>query len=93
MPEIFNDPEFESYRVKEIEEGVLVLKELSNSLPNPSSDYFKGAMYMLKRIINLPVKMVPVENKSQKEQAEDLKAKAFAVFEVKMMRGFLEEEK
>ncbi len=92
MPEIFNDPEFEKYRVLEIEEGVLILRELALSLPNPSPDYFRGAIYMLKRIINLPMKMVPVENQSQKKQAEILKAKAFDTFEAKMMRKFVLED-
>ncbi len=87
MPEIFNDPEFEKYRVMEIEEGTLFLKVVSNS----SSDYFRGAMDMLKRIINLPIKMVP-KGSSQEEQAEVLKAKAFDAFEAKMIRRFVQED-
>lgn len=88
MPEIFNDLEFEGYRVKEIEEGVLFLREVLNGSSNP--EYFKGAVEMLRRIINLPLKMVPFENKSQREQAEFLKAKAFDVFEAKTIRKFVE---
>ncbi len=95
MPEIFNDPEFESYRVKEIEEGVQFLKDAlyNTKFVNYSPEYFKGAMEMLKHIINLPMRMIPEGNESQKKQAESLRAKAFAIFEAKMMRGFLEEEK
>ena len=88
MPEIFNDPEFEQYRVLEIEEGVRALGEL---LQDENPERFTGAMDMLKRIINLPIKMVPANNESQKEQAKMLKARAFSVFEVRMMRRFLEE--
>lgn len=83
MPEIFNDPEFEKYRVLEIEEGVNILKDAVNGA---SADYFKGAMDMLKRVMSIPVKMAP--EGSQKEQAKSLKAKAFSTFEAKMIRKF-----
>lgn len=89
MPEIFNDPEFEKYRVKEIEEGVLFLREMINK---SSPEYFAGSMDMLRRIMSLPLKMVPLENQSQKKQAEILRARAFDTFESKMMRKFVLED-
>jgi len=91
MPEIFNDPEFEKYRILEIEEGVLMLREFLSFAPKSAvnSDYVQGAMEMLRRIMNLPLKMVPENNESQKEQAKALKVKAFATFETKMLRRFV----
>ncbi len=87
--DLLNDPEFEKYRVKEIEEGVLMLRSVING---NSSDYFKGAMDMLRRIINVPTVMIPRNNESQRLQADTLKAKAFDVFEAKMIRKFAQEE-
>ncbi len=87
--DLFNDPEFEKYRIKEIEEGILMLHSITNG---QSPDYFHGAMAMLRRIIALPVKLIPKENESQRVQAETLKARAFDAFEVKMMRKFVQEE-
>lgn len=88
MVELFNDPEFEKYRVKEIEEGVILLKEVYNG--KESMDYFRGAMDMLKRVLNVPPRLIP-PGSSQKDQADILKAKAFDAFEVKMMRKFTED--
>lgn len=86
--DLLNDLEFQAYRVKEIEEGVLFLRKVSDY----GSDYFKGAMDMLKAVINLPTKLIPPTNESQKVQAEILKARAFDAFEAKMMRRFVQEE-
>ena len=89
--DLLNDQQFLEYRVKEIEEGVLVLRQLYLFNVDKRPDMFLGAMEMLRRIINLPEKMIP-EDSSQKEQAKILKAKGLAVFESRMMRIFLEEE-
>lgn len=85
---LFNE-EFEPYRQLEIQEGVQALKELSKDEFNP--DCYTGAMWMLKRIINLPVKMANEESKEQMEQAEALRRSALAYFEAKMVRSFLDE--
>lgn len=87
--DLFNDPEFEKYRVKEITEGVNLLREV---VKGQSPDYFRGAMDMLKRIINIPILLIPGTNESQRAQAEMLKAKAFDAFEVKMIRKFVQED-
>lgn len=87
--EIFSDSEFERYRVAELEEGLSVLKM---ALDNPNPEYLKGAMDMLKRVINLPPKLVPKENESRRIQAQALKAKAIAVFESKLLRMFVESD-
>lgn len=89
MPEIFNDPEFEKYRVLEIEEGVLMLREM---IKEESPEYFRGAMEMLQRIMTIPMKMVSPSSEPQKIQAKILKYKAFDTFEVKMMRKFVLED-
>lgn len=88
--DLFNDPEFEKYRVKEIEEGVHFLSDIVQN--RESMEYFRGSMAMLKRIINLPISMIPPENKSQQEQAKVLKSKAFDLFEAKMIRKFVQED-
>jgi hypothetical protein len=68
---------------------VAFLRKIGDGVP---SDYFLGAMGMLKSIINLPMKLIPNGNDSQKKQVEVLKAKAFDLFETKMIRRFVEEE-
>jgi hypothetical protein len=68
---------------------VAFLRKIGEGVPH---DYFFGAMEMLKRIINLPVKLIPAGNESQKKQVEILKAKAFDAFETKMIRKFVMED-
>ena len=89
MPEIFNDPEFEKYLMLQIEEGVNLLRDVVNSDKSP--EYFRGAMTMLRKTMSVPTKMVPAGS-SQKDQADMLRAKAFAAFEAKMIRKFVQEE-
>ena len=88
--DLFNDPEFEKYRALEIEEGISFLRSVDS---DASSDYFKGAMAMLKRIVKLPIKMIPPENISQKEQAKTLINRAYAVFETKMIKHYVVEDR
>lgn len=88
--DLFKDPEFEKYRIREIEAGVGFLKMMFQGDYTP--DTFRGAMAMLKVIINLPLDMIPESNESQRDQARLLRAKAFDAFEVKMMRRFIQEE-
>jgi len=88
MLEIFDDHQFQEYRVKEIEEGIQFLRDM----PNKPPEYFYGAMDMLRKILSVPLKMVPENNNARMEQAKTLKAKALAAFESKMLRRFLEDE-
>jgi len=89
--DLLNDQQFLEYRVKEIEEGVNILRQVGRA-SDWKPDFFLGAMEMLKRIINLPEKMIPEESHSQREQAKMLKAKGVSLFESRMLRRFLEED-
>jgi len=89
MVDLFNDPEFEKYREMEIEEGIQALRQF---MMDGSSEYLRGSMDMLKRIIKVPMKIIPTNNESQKQQAEILAAKAFDAFEAKIMRKFILED-
>ena len=88
---------WESYRQLEIKEGVSFLKKLEAG--NESPDYFRGAMGMLRAIINLPVKMAGAAQDDDKaddadsrtKQAEVLKIKAMDYFEARMVRSYLDE--
>ncbi len=83
------DESFEQYRQLEIKAGVQALKDLSNR--DKSADWFHGALWMLKRIIDLPAKLAGEESEDQQKQAEILKIKALDLFEVKMVRSYLDE--
>ena len=83
------DESFEPYRALEIKEGVIFLKKLHIGKENP--DYFRGAIDMLKAIINLPAKLAGQESEDQQKQAEVLKIKALDLFEAKMVRSYLDE--
>ncbi len=87
MPVLFLE-EFESYRQLEIREGVRILKGIENDKDSP--DFFRGAMAMLKAIINLPGKLAGAESEDQQKQAEILKIKALDYFEAKMLRSYLD---
>jgi hypothetical protein len=83
------DESLEIYRQLEIKEGVKALKQIENGKEGP--DYFRGAMAMLRSIINLPAKLAGAESEDQRKQAEVLKLKALDLFEAKMVRSYLEE--
>jgi len=83
------DESFESYRQLEIKEGVKALKDVENR--DKSMEWLNGAMWMLKRIINLPEKLAGQESEDQQKQAEVLKIKALDLFEAKMVRSYLDE--
>jgi hypothetical protein len=78
--------DFIEYRQEEAEEGAVVLHKLSNAGVSP--EYFRGAMEMLRAIINLPAKKAVTSE--QKERAEELRRQMLNSFEVKMMRKGLE---
>jgi hypothetical protein len=97
MSLLFNE-DFEPYRQLEIKEGILFLKKLENGKEGP--DYYRGAMEMLRAIINLPGKMAgaqPGDNEtggdadSRIKQAEVMKIKALDYFEARMVRSYLDE--
>ena len=85
--DLFNDEQFEKYRIVELEAGIDVIK---SSIIDMNGDYLKGAMDMLRSIINVPPKMVADKNSSSMKQAEMLKSKAFVMLEAKLLRVFVE---
>lgn len=88
MAELFND-DFLRYRALEIEEGVQVLREFSKG--SVSVDHYMGAMNMLKRIVNLPKKLVEGDDKDQIKAAHETIQKALNLFERTMVRRSIEE--
>lgn len=81
--ELFDDG-FTEYRSKEMLEGVQVLKELERG--NVSVEYYLGAMKMLRRIIDLPKKMVKLGDKDQQLSADEKIREALNLFERLMIR-------
>ena len=86
MTDEYFSEEFESYRKLEIEKGINVLHGVISGMNTP--DFMKGAMWMLKAIINLPEDMA--KTKEAKERAAFLKGKMLGEFEAGMIRKFLE---
>jgi len=81
------DKKFSRYRQLEIEEGAKIASDLFKSNVEPK--YIHGAMDMLKKILQLPVKFA-YTNEEAKERAQTIVEKDIKAFEVKFMRGFLE---
>jgi len=90
MLKIVFDEELVDYRALEIQEGVYVLRELEKGTKSP--EFYLGAMHMLKRIVQLPAKMVSKEDKQQVALARDLQTKALIQFEKLMMRELLADD-
>jgi hypothetical protein len=86
--DLFNEPEFEKYRVLEMEAGADFIKSFMNG--KHSGDYIDGAMDMLRRIVSVPTKMITEDNESQQDQAEMLKEKAIAVVQGNLLKRFME---
>ena len=83
--------EFQEYRMKEAEKGAAVFKQLLTG--NAEPDYVKGAAFMLRQIINLPVEMASkTGTKEQKERAQILAVQMLDALEAKMMRRSLTED-
>ena len=81
--------EFQDYRTKEAELGAKVFHQMI--LGNVSTEYLKGAVDMLKKVINLPVDLAsgPGATKEQKERAQVLAVTMLDALEAKMMRRSL----
>lgn len=78
--------DFELYRLKEAEKAAAFIRQAVNGSASP--DYLKGAMALLKQIIDLPYELAA--NDEQKSQAQLLKESMLAKFEAQAMRRFLE---
>ena len=73
--------ELQDYRLKEIEEGASFITDIWKSSSNP--DYFRGAMEMFERIINLPTALC---DKEQREFVEELIAQDYKRVEMTLLR-------
>ena len=83
---LFSDS-FQEYRKKEIEEGVKVVSKMFDD--NMSPDYIRGAMNMLKRVIEVPSKLAitpEAKLRAVTNIQRDLK-----LFQVKFLRRYVEE--
>lgn len=90
MDNVFFIEEFVDYRKKEAEEAAALIRKLLKDSPQISGDYFKGAMFMLSAIINLPVKLA--KDEKEMERAKQVKEQMLNQLEAKLMRKFLEED-
>ena len=77
--------EFAEYRQLEMEEATTILRQFASGTASP--DFLRGAMQMLRAVINLPVKAA--KTKEAMERATLLRDKAMGEFEAKMMRKFM----
>jgi hypothetical protein len=84
--------ELQEYRAKEAELGAKVFHQMI--LGNVTPEYMKGAVEMLKKVINLPVDMASGHgaSKEQKERAQVLAVQMLDALEAKMMRRSLTED-
>jgi len=80
--------EFAIYRQREIEEAVIVANEIFKSSLSP--DYIKGAMFMLKRILQIPMKLAQTDE--AKVRAEDIIEKDFKEFQAQFVKIRYDEE-
>ena len=80
--------EFTAYRTAEVEKGTTILRQVMNG--KESADYLRGAMHMLKAIVNLPGDLA--QTKEAKDRAQILRDRMLAEVEGKLMRKSLIEE-
>jgi len=80
--------DFETYRKLEAEKCVGIIRGLITG--QHSGEFFKGAMFMLKAIINLPVDYA--KSPEAKERAIFLRDQMMRSLEAKLSRVYLEEE-
>lgn len=83
---LFSDS-FQEYRKKEIEEGVKVVSKMFDD--NMSPDYIRGAMNMLKKVIEVPSKLAitpEAKLRAVTNIQRDLK-----LFQVQFLRRYVEE--
>ena len=86
MQSLITDPSVAKYRQMEIEEGAKFAEELLKGSFEPQ--YIKGAMEMLKKLLQLPRKWG--KSKESKEMANNMIARDMKEFTSKYMRIFLE---
>lgn len=87
METLFSE-DFETYRKLEAEACVKVIRDLVTG--HKDGEFFKGAMFMLKTIINLPIDSA--QTAEAKERAQLLKESMLRHLEAKIARTFLDEE-
>ena len=85
---IFNE-DLTEYRTLEMMEGAKILKLLEQD--KVSVDYYRGAMAMLKKIIELPRTLADKKDEGQIEIANNLIKRGFAEFEKQLMRKALDD--
>lgn len=84
----FTSEELIEYRTLELITAIPFIKELLKSDSNP--DYVRGAMAMLKKIMQMPV--ILSKSEEQREIAKILTMKAMELFEKKLLRSVIEDE-
>jgi hypothetical protein len=85
---IFNEDLIE-YRALEMMEGAKILRLLEKE--KVSVEYYRGAMAMLKKIIELPRTLADKKDESQLESADNLIKRGLLEFEKQLMRKSLED--
>ncbi|MCK4240808.1 MAG: hypothetical protein KAX30_04235 [Candidatus Atribacteria bacterium] len=85
--ELILSKEFSTYRQAEFDEAGKMVGDLFKSSADPM--YIKGALDMLRRIINIPVKFAG--SKEAEEATRMMIEKDFNTFKTKFIRGFLDE--
>ncbi len=88
MPSLINDPSIAKYRQQEIEEGAKIAEELLRGGHDPQ--YIKGAMEMLKKLLQLPNKWSKGKSKETQEAARNMIKRDLKEFTAKYMKLFLE---
>ena len=98
MIDIFSE-ELQEYRVKEAEEAAYIVHQLIGERVEP--EYFKGAVYMVHQIINLPFKIAEkrVKEITDRKERDDfinrvgmLKIKMLDAFETRLVKRTLSDE-
>jgi len=79
--------ELREYRVLEMEKATKFLRQTISG--HESYDYFKGAVAMLKDIINIPAEMA--KTAEEREIAAKLTNEMYSLFEAKLARRLIED--
>jgi dissimilatory sulfite reductase (desulfoviridin) alpha/beta subunit len=85
---IFNE-DLTEYRALEMMEGAKILRLLEQE--KVPVEYYRGAMAMLKKIIELPRTLADKKDEGQIEIANDLIKRGLAEFEKQLMRKSLDD--
>ena len=86
MQSLITDPSVAKYRQMEIAEGAKLVEELLKG--NYDSQYIKGSMEMLKKLLHLPRRWG--KGKESKEATDNMVKRDLKEFTSKFMRIFLE---